>query len=739
MHAGTIEWNGADLSRIGKPKINIKRQPDPPAPAMATRMLVTLTVTVDLEAMDPGTIQARAQWLADTMRVDEGILRCGSGSGHTLEWMAAPGENNIEDVLTGNTGIVTLAFSAVENRPSTNSLTTAEFTPAGSATPLVLHAVRDMKHEIRTTRHSERNGARSATTTTISFTARVAHSNAADPHASRLAYLQSQAALVNALDTRQGTLVIGDTNAIVKVTEFTPQIDERRGFLDVSVQCSYITLPDAGTAECSFEIEDRAEEGTGESAISIKGEISAETRGIALAKLNALRDAQLGITGQRVISYTSSDKKIDGHDVSGSDDDDWTGALTFSLEIRKARPGGHHTLRISTQKDVRSGMRWSYSGSVRAETEAAALSVARGIASAANHPVMTKSDETVERVTDIQTPTTIHTVKVDFSYEFEGPSDGFISGEITTETTNPIAGEWRRSISGYLIAQTKSAAETRLAQLLSAETNPIESTRKWNEIYLDTTGSDASPKRVVMRLDFSISMRDTHTRVSVEYTDSTQNSIASMRQTRTISGTLWTNSEANSIAALGVLFTTVFGASGPQESTRTHSKIQAASAGTTTTIATSGGGMAQWIKLDFSASKVNRLTGVIGYDLMEASMTMSRDGCLNQSIITPIPFGRPVAQTATGYIPGRISIQATAKAINLATARTWVQGRRELVSTIGDAGITRHETDQPKETATPDYAPFDGTNAAAWSFSGTYGWTFTGTVLDGLWTTNLPG
>jgi hypothetical protein len=739
MHAGTIEWNGADLSRIGKPRLSIRRKADPPAPAMATRTLVELELVVELEALDPGTLQARAQWLAESLRVSEGILRIGSGSGHVLEWLASPGDCDLAEAITGLSNRVTLGFSAVEPLEDLTDLTMATFTPAGSTTPLHLHAVRDLKEEIRTARHAERHGARSATTTSLSFTARVAQSNAADPHAERLAYLQAQALAVKALDTREGVMVIGETNAIVRVTEFTPLIDEGRGTLDVQVQCYHVVLPDAATAECLYEIDTRADEGTGELVISVKGEIAAETRVIALAKLTALRNTQLALVGQRVVSYSSADKIIDGHDVGEAEGDDWTGALTFSIEVRKARAGGHGSHRLVTDKDVRGGMKWSYSGTVRAESEAAALVAARAIASAAAHPVMTKSQETLERVTDIEAPTTLHPVKLDYSYEFEGPSDGFISGEFTTDRATPLAGEWRRSISGFLIATTQAVAEARLTILLAGESPQLEVTRRWSEIYLEASGTDATPKRVFMRLDFTCGVREMPTRASVEFTDSTQTSIAALRQTRTLAGTVWSNSEANANAALGTFYTLLLGSAIPQESVRTHAKLQYAAPGTVNSLATGGGGGTQWIKLDFSATMTTVLTGVTGYDLLEASMSMSRDGSLNATIITPIPFGRPVAQPGTGYIPGRIQITASAKAINLGTARAWVQGKRALVDAIGSNGVTRHETDQPRESATPEYAPFNGTVAGGWGFSGNYGWTFTGNVLDGVWTSGLPG
>ncbi len=734
MHNGTIIWNGSDLALVGKPKLAIRRQADPPAPAYATRTLVNLTVSVDLEGMDTGTVQARAEFLAASMRVTEGILQIESGSGHAVAWLANPGDTNLGEVLGGHSNTVEMVFTAVEAHGSAAqaALTGARFTPAGSSTPLVLHAVRDMKEEVRTARHTERNSTRSATTTTLAFVARVAMANPAEDLAMRLAYLQGQAEIVKQLDTREGLLVLGSVTRIVRVTDFTPVIDERRGALDVTVQCYTITLPDSGTAECMFEMETRIDAGSGEEVLSLKGTIEAENRSIALAKLEVIRAGQAAVAGQRVAGYSTTDKIIDGYDNSGIDGGDWSGGIAFTLEVRKARLGGFHTLRIATQRDAKSGMKWSYTGSVQADSEAAALATARAIATVSGHPLQTRSDETVEWASDIDNAAATWFVKLDFAYEFEGPSDGFIGGEITTDTQQPLAGEWRRTISGYLVAATTAAAQARLALLLAGESSKLEVTQRVAETYLDASGSDGTAARVAMKLDFTCGMRDARTFASVEYTDMTENDLSSMRQTREVAGALWSNTQANAEAALGVLSAALFGTNGPQRMRKSHSKLQWAGAAIVATFTGTGSG-SQWVKLEFSMGATTVLTGVTGYDLIEAGFSMERSGSINGAVITPIPFGRPVVQTGTGFIPGRITVQAQAKAINQATAKAWVQDKRGLVTNIGIGGTTRHETDQPKETCAPEYAPFNGSTAGLWSFSGTYSWTFTGTVLDGVW------
>ena len=741
MHNGTILWNGSDLALVGKPKLTIKRQADPPAPSYATRVLVTLTVSVDLEAMDSGTVQARAEFLAASMAVAEGILEIQSGGGQTLSWLASPGDSNLAEVSGGRSNTVELNFSAVETHSNlaVAALTAAGFTPTGSTVPLVLHAIRDVKEEVRTARHSERNAARSATTTTLAFTARYAMANPAEPLAARLAYLQAQALAVKQLDTSEGVLVLGSINRIVRVTDFSPVMDERRGLLDVTVQCYSITLPDSGTAECAYDIETRIDAGSGEEVLSLKGSIEAESRSIALAKLEVIRTAQV-VSGQRVAAYSTSDKVIDGFDNAGIVDGDWTGGITFTLEVRKARPGGFHTLKITTSRDARSGMKWNYSGSVLAIDEATALATARAIAAGTGHPLQTRSEESVERSSEIDMAATLRFVKLDFTYEFEGPSDGFIAGEITTETSTPLAGEWKRNISGSLTATSTAVAKARLNLLLAGETAKLEVTTRVSEIYLDSSGADGTPTRLAMKLDFTCGLRDSRSFAAVEYSDATDNDLSTMRQTRELSGSLFSDTQAHAESALGVLATAVFGSNGAQRVKKTHSLVQWAGPTVVNSIATSGGGGAQWVKLDFSLGTTVALTGVTGYDLIEASFTMERTGSLNMAVITPVPFGRPVVQTGTGYSPGRITIQASAKAISQASAKAWVQERRGLVTNIGSLGVTRHETEQPRETCEPEYAPFNGESACLWKFTGSYGWTFTGTVLDGTWgSAGLPG
>jgi len=733
MHSGTIYFNGLDLSGLGKPRMTISQQADPPAPAFPTRQITTLKVTVDLAALDPGTIQARARHLQQSMQVADGILRCSQGSGHGVEWLAVPTGNNLSAVLDGSANAVEISFTAVENHSTgaVGAITGATFTPAGSSLPIQLHALRDMKEDISPERHSVRASARKLTTHTISFTARVAQANPADPLANRLAWLQAYAAQMNALDCRDGTLVFGSVNRIVRITEFTPAIDENRGVLDVRVQCFYTVMPDSNQAEADFEIKTRTEAGSGEKVLSYAGTIEAETRTIALAKLDSIRQ-NLSTGNRRTVSYETTDKVIDGADTFGIAGGDWTGSLSFSLELREPRAGSHYNLKISTARDTRGGMRWTYSGSVTAASSATALTIARSLVAATGHPIRTKSEETLEYVSAVwiegtgAQPSAVF-VKLDFSYEFEGPSDGFVGGEISTDRNLPLFGEYRRVVSGFLVASSKAMAETILITLLTGESTAIEKTLKWSEVYLNESGNGT---RVFQKLEFTAGSREMRGSASVKYTDTTQNDGSSMISQRDVSGSIWTNSEENAKSVLNELLNALFGVSTnhPQRISTTHHKERWGNS------TSSAAGFNAWAQMDFQLGKTSKLVGEVGHDIIEAGYSVERVGALNATVITHIPFGRPVAQINTGHMAGKVTINAHCKSVLCTTAVAWVQRKRDLVTALGG-----YETEQPRELLTPEHAPFSGSDVTTWNFTGTYSWTFIGTQLDGLWQEGFAG
>jgi hypothetical protein len=736
MHNGTISFNGVDFSLLGKPTLRMQRVSDPPAPAFATRKIITLTVRVALEALDAGTIVGRLNRIKSAVGYGEGILRFETGGGHVEEWMALPASDNLESVLEGTSNSVEMVFTSIENYDSESIelLPKASYVPFGSVTPVILHSVREITRNVRTERHSDRMSARKVTMTTIVITSRVMMANPADSAEVRLAALRAkEIELEEQVKSKQGTLTVGEVAKVVKIQEFTPIIDDGFQTLDVRIQATSYALPDASTAEVAILTKERIDEGSGELVVSVSGTIEAESRAIALAKLDGIRNTQSSIIGSRITSMEVSDTDVEGFDTGAVAGDGWTGALSFTIERRNSLEGSHYNLKVNTNRDIRTGMRWTYSGTVKAVDAATALAKARSLGANAGVGMKVRDDETVETATEalnIEEPAEKF-IQVTFTYEYEGPSDGFVTLELTSAVSTPRYGEWGTSLSGFVVASSKAVAEARLATALEGQGTALERSSRWTTTTLTPSGGSAS--ELFQKLEFTFTRRDVRTYASAKYTDVVNTDYGTMMQTRSIQGTLWTNTEANSITALQNLYNTIFGEETPPTKTISTTPRELSAGGTNVI---SVGNEPSWWQVDFSAERTYSVEGEEGPDIIEASYTLSRMASINNSIVIPVPFARPVAQTETGWLPGKINIEAKCKARIRETAIEWVQTKRAIVNSIGILGTSRFETRQPTETQTPQFPPFplDDSEPVLWEITGSYQWEFTGNVLDGLLT-----
>lgn len=740
MQVGTIEWNTLDLSLIGRPRLLITRTPDPEPPVQATRHIVSLTVTIDLEAMDPSTIQARLEYLQRSMHVPEGILKAISPGGHSLEWTAIPGRDSLAEALTGSTNAVELTFMATEPHSQENleALNSAAFTPLGSDQTLVLHALRDFRTAITTDRHSPLATFRRLTTTTTNFTARVMQTNPADSPAVRMNHLLTKQREMEALNAAAGMFVIGNQTNLVQVQSITPTIDEQRMALDIAVQCYQTSFPGEDTAECNFTLESKEDEGANETVTTVAGTIEAEEESIAMAKLNNLITRHL-TTGRRLSSFRKVASKVDGADTVANSlaAEAWTGSMQFTLEFREVSgDGSRWNLKATSSMNARGGMRYSYSGSVKAGNYVTALTKARQLGGSASHPFKTGSEEVIDTASAPGSETS-NFVQVTFSYEYEGPASGFLFAEINSDRNSSLFSDWRTVVSGNITAPTSNDARSFLESLLASYSGTIalESSERETELAMQIS---ATVTRAAMRLDFSRSYPVTRTRAAAKFTDDSNVDYGSMTQTRTISGTLWTNTRPNSETALASLISAFLGDLPIQKLRKGHSVECWGDTGSFVSLPSE-----RWVQLDFSAESTVKITGTPGFDIIEAKFTATRTGSINRTVLHEIPMGRPIAQVGIGYNIATLQISASCKARTEAAARTWVQGLRSLVSSIGTAGVTRHETSPPQESVSPDYAPFPtaGATPTVFTFTGNYSYGFSGTVgaNDGIWPVNyLP-
>jgi hypothetical protein len=385
---------------------------------------------------------------------------------------------------------------------------------------------------------------------------------------------------------------------------------------------------------------------------------------------------------------------------------------------------------------ARIGMRYTYSGTVKAATSAAALIKARELGANQPHPFKTGSEEVIDTVSTLLVDGQ-RFAQVTFSYEYEGPLTQFIFAEITSDRNTSLFGDWRTVISGSITAPSTAAARGLMTSLLSSYSaaTAVESSEQESEL---AQSISATITRAAMNLKFSRSYPMVHTRTAAKFTDDTSLDYGAMIQIRTITGTLWTNSRSNSETALNALLGTRYAGASIQKLKKSHAIESWAPDGTFTSLTNE-----RWVQLDFSAEATMKITGEPGFDIIEAKFTISRTGSINRTVLHEIPMGRPIAQVGIGYNVATLQISATCKARTEAAARQYVQGLRNLVNNIGTAGTTRHEASPPQETVSPDFAPFPVTGASptVFVFTGSYSYSFSGALSqnDGIWpTTYLP-
>lgn len=735
MQAGTIEWNGLDLSRVGRPELVIRRVQDPPPPAQATREVCTLQVRVRIEALDPSRLQAALEHLQKSMRAAEGLLRSISPGGHVMSWNAIPASDNLAEALTGRTATVDLEFTAAEAF-STTGLVAASFTPDGG-TAIPLHAIRDFRQTVATERHSPLADARRLTTVNVGFTARVMQAATHDTPAARMAALLTKAEELRALDCASGTLVHAGQSHVVRVQSLVPLVDEGRHALDLSLQCYYSVFPNDGEAECALNIETRDGEGE-ERIVSITGTVEAATQEIAEAKVTAIRTRHSTAT-RRLISSKTGIGKIDGFDtkLAGMAAEEWAGSLSFAIEFREiAADATRWTLKVTSRMEVRGGMRYSYTGTVRASTAEIALTKARALGGAAAHPFRVSAEEVVD-TSNVTGGDASQFVAVAFSYEYEGPAAGFLFAEIGSDRNQSLFSERRTTVSGYVTAPDSAQARAFLATLMTgyAARQAVEETERESELALKLGA--ATTTRQAVRLDFSRSYPDTHTRAAAKYVEEVAVDDASMTTTTSVSGTVWTNTRANAETALNAVLASIFGgtAGSPNRPSTLRKSHPQESWGPEANF--TGLPATRWIQLDFSASKTTKTAGEPGFDIIEARFTATRTGAINRAKIHSIPGGRPVAQTGVSYSAGTFTISATCKSRTQDAGLAWCQALRDKAP--GGSGGQRHEISDPQESVSPEFEPFSGTSVTLYVTTASYSFGYSGSVaaMDGVWPAGL--
>ena len=97
-------------------------------------------------------------------------------------------------------------------------------------------------------------------------------------------------------------------------------------------------------------------------------------------------------------------------------------------------------------------------------------------------------------------------------------------------------------------------------------------------------------------------------------------------------------------------------------------------------------GTRNFLKLDFSQAATTWMTGRAAYDLREASSSVETTDAYQATVVTQTPFGNPVIQRNVGLVPGRITANASAKALSAQTATAWVIAALQAAAAAAGSG-----------------------------------------------------
>ena len=712
---------------MGKPSIRIDRRPDPEPPAMATRQVYSFSLEITIDRHSAAGVHAVIRELDKMFSRSEGILRLEDETGFVREWLVSMRSGKPNDALRGNGNVYSVEMTATvamsANEQMSHGIT---FLPSGGSM-IHLHAVRDLNESIATERHHPRKPARLISTTQISFIARVAYADQSLTHQQRMQQLQTLCNQYRALNCRDGILSMPGMSKLVEVTEWRPIIDERREYLEISVQCRRYDIP--GEQQCEATITRRKSEdsATGETMITVSGSIIAEDRETALARMNAIKVEGMR-NGTKLVKFDHTMPSAIGEDTDYLEA--WGGSIEFQMEYRSSSDQViAFELRISSEQDVSNGSyRRSYSGFVSAKTLQEAETKARQLGWG-KHPYWTRNSEVIsyESQTELQgeennTPVVSTAfVRLEFTYEYDLIED-FLEAEFTLTRNLPSYGDRIASISGSFAVENENTAD-QIQKKLITSLIPNSEGLSAQELEGRTQGLQIQETKRVKKfnqgmqvkltrrsIDFSVRIFNRGDECHIKYSRSENINYITLTREISASGTIWADNEQVAKSELAKLKDELQIEKIISE--KTQKEIEKYSKSPNETM----------VGFSFELSGNSDAGGDTGVDITEAQWSLSRTGQINHAILTEIPRNNPVAQIDMGWTIGRMSLTGSVKARSQNTAKKWAQ---ELISMLLEVNGTAYETTPPEETITPNFLPGSTDVVTTWTFQFQYSRSYT--------------
>ncbi len=152
--------------------------------------------------------------------------------------------------------------------------------------------------------------------------------------------LKMQRAMRNEVNVAQGTLVYGDWSQVVRVTEFSAEINQAETGIDWSITGTYTLFPDESDYTLAEVTAAERDNFTGELQLNVGGKIQSDSEAHARTKLAAVLAAlvsQYGYTTGQQLAVEATAATLSVNSDAGGDGDTFT-ELSFTASYRRWKP-----------------------------------------------------------------------------------------------------------------------------------------------------------------------------------------------------------------------------------------------------------------------------------------------------------------------------------------------------------------------------------------------------------------
>lgn len=534
----------------------------------------------------------------------------------------------------------------------------------------------------------------------------------------RAALLAQQAAMQAEVNGPDGTLTYGTFTQVCRIEDFQAHVDQSINEIKWSCTAFWSAFPnESGYATCDFTVNQSSNVEDGEQLLSFAGTILAPDEALARAKLASLRTTMLDNYGftlaqqlkpqATVRSVFANGDKTAGLGAFEESDGTTFIELTFSEEYRQrmATLLGY-TMKSSSRTDITTGLvLTTFAGAVQASGATvdaayrAALAKAQALGSGQETQLGNNAFQRQAQIDwdqrQTQATNSIEFVRLTFSYEYQSKQPvGNAYLEVRTDSDVETFGNDQVSVSGMVIAvDGPTATSLYQSQVKASYTGMIIHSERLSQSQMQNQAPSGAGtfNTQDIRLDFSFTVfvPKAAGTVNYRYSITTSNDYLQLTRQTNIRGSVFAPDQTTAAAAVATLLGGIApaGASLVTDENGVDSEF------------TSASGDIAFLKYDFGAAYVSRITGI--GNLLEMKVTESIKYSGVRWIVQPIPrnadgTGGVAIPQDGGLEPGSRSVRGMVTAATQAAAVEWARQQRQLLTGDDNGG----NFPQPEELET---------------------------------------